>query len=97
MVVYLVYKYLGVLFTSEGRMERQADRCGVCSNADSARIRRGEEGAEPKGKALDLPVDLRSCLHLWSWALGSDRKNKIAGTSGRNELPPQGGWALPQR
>ena len=61
------FKYLG--FTSEGRMERgdrQADRCGVCSNADSAWIHRGEEGAELKGKALDLPVDLRSCPHLWS-------------------------------
>ena len=63
------FKYLRVLFTSEGRMEREidrADRCGVCSNVDSARIRHGEEGAEPKGKALDLPVDLRSCPHLWS-------------------------------
>ena len=60
------FKYLGVLFTSEGRMEREIDRCGVCSNADSARIRCGEEGAEPKGKALDLLVDLRSCPHLWS-------------------------------
>ena len=28
--------------------------------------------------------------------MSSDRKTKIAGTSGRNELPPpQGGWALP--
>ncbi|KAI3360603.1 hypothetical protein L3Q82_002471 [Scortum barcoo] len=26
---------------------------------------------------------------------GYDRKDKIADTSGRNEFPPQGGWALP--
>ncbi len=26
----------------------------------------GEEGAEPEGKAFDLPVDQRSNLHLWS-------------------------------
>uniref|UniRef100_A0A672FA08 Tc1-like transposase DDE domain-containing protein n=1 Tax=Salarias fasciatus TaxID=181472 RepID=A0A672FA08_SALFA len=29
-------------------------------------VRRGEEGAEPKGEALDLPVNLRSHPHLWS-------------------------------
>ena len=46
--------------------DQQADRCAVCSNADSAQIRRGEEGAEPKGEALDLPVDLRFYPHLWS-------------------------------
>ena len=25
------FKYLGVLFTSEGRMEREIDRCGLCT------------------------------------------------------------------
>lgn len=34
---------------------------------------RGEEGAEPKGEALDLPIDLRSHTHWWSGALSSDR------------------------
>ena len=58
------FKYLRVLFTSEGRMKREIDRW---INAASAvmRIRREEEGAEPTGKALDLPVDLCSCPHLW--------------------------------
>jgi len=37
------------------------------------------EGAEPEGKALDLPVDLHSHPHLWSWALGSDWKNENEG------------------
>ncbi|TWW69254.1 hypothetical protein D4764_18G0000600 [Takifugu flavidus] len=59
------FKYLGVLFTSEGRMEREIDR-RIRSNADSAPVRCGEERAEPKGEALDLPVDLRSYPHLWS-------------------------------
>ncbi|TWW55864.1 hypothetical protein D4764_09G0009140 [Takifugu flavidus] len=63
------FKYLGVLFTSEGRMEREIDR-RIGSNADSARphyyVRSGEERAEPKGEALDLPVDLCSYPHLWS-------------------------------
>ena len=42
--------------------------------------------AEPQGKALDLPVDLRSYPHLWSSGLGDDRKDDIAGTSGRDEF-----------
>ena len=47
------FKYLGVLFMSEGRMEREIDSCG-------------KEGAEPKVEALDFPVNLRSYPHLWS-------------------------------
>jgi len=29
----------------------------------------------------------------WTQALGCDRKNEIADTSGQKEFPPQGGWA----
>lgn len=36
-----------------------------------------EEGAEPAGKTLDLPVDHFN-PHLWLQALGSDWKNEIA-------------------
>ncbi|KAI3375173.1 hypothetical protein L3Q82_021083 [Scortum barcoo] len=63
------FKYLGVLFTSEGKMEREIDRadwCSVRSYAVGVPDRRGEEGAESKGEALDLPVNLRSHPHLWS-------------------------------
>ncbi|KAI3358226.1 hypothetical protein L3Q82_003223 [Scortum barcoo] len=64
------FKYLGVLFTSEGKMEREIDRrigAASCSYAVGVPDRRGEEGAESKGEALDLPVNLRSHLpHLWS-------------------------------
>jgi len=49
------FKYLGVLFTSEGKMEQEMDR------------------------RIDLQVHLRSNPRLWSRALGSDRKNEIAG------------------
>lgn len=38
----------------------------------------GEQGAEPEGKAFDLPADLRSIRYPWSWASGSDWKNKTA-------------------
>lgn len=38
-------------------------------------------------------------LIYWSnprlWAVGSDQKNKIADTSGANELSPKGAWAHP--
>ncbi|KAI3353175.1 hypothetical protein L3Q82_019727 [Scortum barcoo] len=51
------FKYLGVLFTSEGKMEREIDRqadwCSVRSYAVGVPDRRGEEGAESKGEALD--------------------------------------------
>ncbi|KAI3359161.1 hypothetical protein L3Q82_002695 [Scortum barcoo] len=67
------FKYLGVLFTSEGKMEREIDRrIGAASAVNKVmRVgvpdRRGEEGAaESKGEALDLPVNLRSHPHLWS-------------------------------
>ena len=72
------FKCLGVLFTSEGKME-QGD-----GQVDSALVRRGEEGA-------DLLVSLWSYPQLCSRTLGSDRKNcGIAGTSCSNAFPPQG-------
>ncbi|TWW61062.1 TNF receptor-associated factor 2 [Takifugu flavidus] len=51
------FKYLGVLFTSKGRMEREIDRrIGAASTVmRTAPVRCG-----------DLPVDLRSYPHLWS-------------------------------
>ena len=71
-----------------GAWDGQADRCGVSSDAGIVPDRCGEEGAEPEGQALHWPVRLRPDPHLWSWALGSDRKKEIWNTSGRNEFPP---------
>ncbi len=34
--------------------------------------------AKPEVEALNLPVKLCFNPHLWSWALGNDRKNEIA-------------------
>ena len=50
------FKCLRVLFPSEGKVEQ--DRCGVHSDAGSAPVSCGEEGAELKCKALDLLVNL---------------------------------------
>ena len=57
----------------------------------------GSEGAEAEGKALDLPVHLHPNPQLWSLALGSDRTNEIADTSGQNELPRVPGLSLRER
>ena len=50
------FKYLGVLFMSEGKMEREMDRrIGAALAARRASVV-VEEAAEPEGEALDLPV-----------------------------------------
>ena len=61
------FKYLGVLFTSEGRIEREIDRR---ISAGSAVMR-----------ALHRSVVVKK--ELSRRAVGSDRKNEIANTSGR--------------
>lgn len=60
--------------------------CSVCSVADSALVRCVEEGAKPKGEALDSLVDRCSYPQLRSQAEGSDQKNKIVEES----RPPHG-------
>ena len=45
-------------------VDPQVNCCAIRSDVGSAPVGRGEEGAEPKGKALDLPVDLHSYPHL---------------------------------
>ena len=45
------FKYLGVLFMSERRMEQEINRrCSVCSNANSLLVCSGEEIVQPKKK-----------------------------------------------
>ncbi|KAI3361792.1 hypothetical protein L3Q82_002133 [Scortum barcoo] len=95
------FKYLGVLFTSEGKIEREIDRrridwCSVRSYAVGVPDRRGEEGAESKGEALDLPWSIYVPTLTYGhelWVM--TERTRSLDTSGRNEFPPQGGWALP--
>lgn len=44
---------------------------------------------DPQGEALDFPVFLHPDPHLCLWTLGSDRKENVVDTSGRNEAPPE--------
>jgi len=69
------FKYLGVLFMSEGRTEREIDRQTGVVSAVLPTLHRPDivkKLAEPEGKALDLTVNLYSYPHLWSRAMGSD-------------------------
>ncbi|KAI3361707.1 hypothetical protein L3Q82_002065 [Scortum barcoo] len=65
------FKYLGVLFTSEGKMEREIDRrigaaSAVMRSVYRTVVVKKELSRKSKGEALDLPVNLRSHPHLWS-------------------------------
>lgn len=64
------FKCLRVLFMSEDQMEREmAAWCSNSSDAGVALACRGEEGAEPEGKGLDLQVHPHSNPQPWSRAL----------------------------
>ncbi|KAI3373890.1 hypothetical protein L3Q82_022459 [Scortum barcoo] len=94
------FKYLGVLFTSEGKMEREIDRRIGAASAVMRSVYRTvvvKKELSRKAKLSDLPVNLRSHLtyghELW---VMTERTRSRMDTSGRNEFPPQGGgWALP--
>lgn len=53
----------------------------------------GEKRTNPKGEALDSPVDLHPFPKLWLRALGNDSKIKIADRNGQNKFLSQVGWA----
>lgn len=84
----------------EWLLQHQGDRIWSQKSYQATRlhrVRRGEGKAELIGEAVDLLVSLHPYLHLWSPPLGSDQKNVIADTSGRNELSPKGAWPPPWR
>lgn len=62
------FKHLGVLFTSEGRMEGEIDRwiCGIKQALYRTVVVNKELSWQAK---LNLPVTLHSKLHLWACVL----------------------------
>lgn len=66
-------------YNGGGELLWQTDRGGVRNNVDAELICYIETRAEHKNKTVKIPVGLRSCHHLWSWALG-----EFADTSSRN-------------
>ena len=96
----LCRRFFMVLFMSDGKKEQETDRQISAASAVkwalywTSVIKRE---LRQQSKAGDIPLNLGPNSHLWSRASGSGRKNEIADTSRRNEFPPQGGWAQPQR
>ena len=72
------FKYLVVLFTSEGRMEREIDRRIGAASA----VMRTLHGSVVVKRELSRKAKLSIYQSIYV-------------PSGRNELPQQGGWALP--
>lgn len=75
----------GVFHPSRGvkvqvRGDKQIDRGSIGSDADSTPGCCGEEGTEPVGKALNLPINPFQTLTFWSLTVGSDQKDKTVNT-----------------
>ncbi|KAK3521856.1 hypothetical protein QTP70_018587 [Hemibagrus guttatus] len=85
------FKYLGVLFTSEGRMDREIDRrIGAAAAVMRSMYRSVVVKKELTRKAkLSIYQSIYTSTLTYGHELcGHDRKGKIPDTSGRNELPP---------
>ncbi|XDV26977.1 hypothetical protein PO909_030586 [Leuciscus waleckii] len=87
------FKYLGVLFTSEGRLERETDRRISAASAVMRSMYRSVVVKKELSRKAKLSI-YRS-IYVPTLTYGHDRKDKIPDTGGRYELSPQGGWALP--
>ncbi|KAI3367177.1 hypothetical protein L3Q82_008232 [Scortum barcoo] len=88
----------GVLFTSEGKIEREIDRRIGAASAVMRSVYRTVVVKKELSRKAKLSIyrsiyapTLTYGHELWVMT----EKDKIADTSGRNEFPPQGGWALP--
>nr|XP_023656259.1 uncharacterized protein LOC111837982 [Paramormyrops kingsleyae] len=80
-------KYLGVLFTSEGRREREIDRRTGAALAEmlyGSSVVKREQTLKAK-----LWIYRLIFVPTLTYALGSDRKNEITEKRGRNEFPSQ--------
>lgn len=86
------FKYLVVLFRSEGRREWEifwqigATPAVMCVLHWSVMITRADREAE----AVDLLDTLHSCSHFWPCG---NRKNETVDISACNKIPPKDAWA----
>ena len=80
------FKYLGVLFASKGRMERETDRW-ISAAATVMRSLYRSGGIGPKGKALDLRVNLHSYeMSFFCRLEGHSLGDKVRSSVTREEL-----------
>ncbi|KAK3552087.1 hypothetical protein QTP70_034035 [Hemibagrus guttatus] len=80
------FKYLGVLFTSEGRMDREIDRRIGAAAAVMRSVYRSV--VVKKELSWKAKLSIYQSIYTPTLTYGHDRKGKIPNTSGRNELPP---------
>ncbi|CAM1296041.1 Uncharacterised protein r2_g532 [Pycnogonum litorale] len=76
------FKYLGVVFTSDGRRDIELD----------TRIAAAGAVIQCKRQARRFQISICSNPRLWSRTLGNDRKNAIANTSGQNGVSQKDLW-----
>ncbi|KAI3355946.1 hypothetical protein L3Q82_004492 [Scortum barcoo] len=94
------FKYLGVLFTSEGKMEREIDRRIGAASAGAVmrsvyRTVVVKKELSRKAKLSIYQVNLRSHLTYGHelWVMTERTRSRIQAANSRNEFPLQGGWA----
>ena len=85
------FKYLGVLFSSEGTMEREMGRrIGAAGSGTAVALPCEEKRAEPEGKALCLPGHFRSFMtertRSWIQAAEMGFLRRVAGVSLRDKV-----------
>ena len=91
------FKYLGVVFTSDGRRNWEIDTRIGKANAVLHELYRSVVTKRELPNAEKLSVFNRylfrtSDPHLWSWILGNDRKNIIPSASGRDGIFAKSSW-----
>ncbi|KAI3376476.1 hypothetical protein L3Q82_016941 [Scortum barcoo] len=92
------FKYLGVLFTSEGKMEREIDRRIGAASAVMRSVYRTVVVKKELSRKAKLSIYRSIYVPTLTyghelWVMTERTRSRIQG--GRNEFPPQGGWALP--
>ncbi|KAI3358431.1 hypothetical protein L3Q82_014864 [Scortum barcoo] len=92
------FKYLGVLFTSEGKMEREIDRRIGAASAVMRSVYRTVVVKKELSRKAKLSI-YRS-IYVPTLTYGHElwvmtERTRSLDTSGRNEFPPQGGWLPP--
>jgi len=92
------FKCLGILFTSDGRLEKEMDiRTGalpavITGLLWSVLVKRE---LRREGEAFNLLVHHFYNPHLWSRDVGRERQDKTADTSGLNGFPSENGRTYP--
>ncbi|KAI3352513.1 hypothetical protein L3Q82_005198 [Scortum barcoo] len=94
------FKYLGVLFTSEGKMEREIDRrIGAAVRSYAQSVYRTVVVKKELSRKAKLSIYRSIYVPTLTyghelWVIMTERtRSRIQ--AARNEFPPQGGWALP--